>query len=181
MGLLRTISASLVFSAILCISLGTARATVINTDWISNATSNTNIVEGVFAGSERPRLGNFTSGSIEGTVLLPFFDTWTINTLIRSDESPSRDPSDTVTVFIDNVQLGVFSNTPASVDFPFAAMITGSQFDYRFEFLSGNAVEVAHMLVLNGTASTVVPAPGMVLFLGLGLVGLGLARRRTAH
>jgi hypothetical protein len=156
-----------------------AEATVINTNWFSNATSNTNIVEGVFNGSERPRLGNFTSGSISGTVFLPFFDTWTIDTLIRTDESVTSDPTDTVTVFIDNVQLAVFANAPLNTDIPFTTMITGSQFDYRFDFLSGNAIEVQHMLVLNGTATAAVAEPGITMILGLGLLGFGLARYKT--
>ena len=156
---------------------GGAGATVIDTNWISNATSNTNIVEGVFSGSERPRLGNFTSGSIEGTVFLPFFDTWTIDTFIRTDESTSSDPTDTVTVFINNVELGVFFNSPPNTDFPFTTMITGTQFDYRFDFLSGNAVEVAHMLVLAGTATASVSEPGAALVLGMGLLGLTAVRR----
>lgn len=178
MGYLRSLAvAAAVFTGAF---LGAAQATVIDTNWISNQTSNTNIVEGAFSGSERPRLGNFTSGSIEGTVTLPFLSTWTIDMLIRTDESPTRDPTDTVTIFIDNVELGVFFNDPINTDIPFTTSITGTAFDYRFDFLSGNAVEVQHMLVLNGTA-TAVAEPGVMMTLGLGLLTLGLARRKPVR
>lgn len=113
---------------------------------------------------------------------LPFLSTWTIDMLIRTDESPTRDPTDTVTIFIDGVDLGVFFNDPINTDIPFTTSITGTEFDYRFEFLSGNAIEVQHMLVLNGTATaTMVAEPAALMTIGFGLLALGMVRRKPAR
>ena len=162
-------------------SFSQAGATTIDTNWFSNATSNTNVIDPPFMGQppERLRLqGGAMSGFIEGTVFLPFSDTWTIETTVFADTDPARDPNEFVKIFIDGIELAQFFNTPAGMIFPFSTDITGDHFDYRFEFMSGTAIEDQHMIVGVGTASVPMPEPGALAILSIGLVGLGLARRR---
>ena len=95
----------MIVATLSCVSQ--AAATVIDTNWFSNATSNVNIIDPPFPGQppERLRLQNgSTSGSIEGTVLLPFSDTWTINTAFFADESPG-DPMEFIKIFINSVEV----------------------------------------------------------------------------
>ena len=150
-----------------------AEAASISTNWWSNQTSASNVKEAnpIFSGPERVRLDNFTDGFIEGTVVLPQVAIWNIDFSVGADESSIRDPNDFVDILIDGSLLDKFFNTPDSAVFDIQHQITGSSFDYRFEFTSSNTTFHLHQIVNAGTASTV-PVPATIWLFGSGLIGL---------
>jgi hypothetical protein len=98
---------------------------------------------------------------------------------VGADEAPNRDPNDFVDILIDGSVVGTVFNTPASAVFDIQHQITGSSFDYRFEFTSSNTFFDLHQIVNAGTASPV-PLPSAIWLFGSGIMGLvGIARRKA--
>ena len=93
---------------------------------------------------------------------LPANDTWLISFSVATDEDLTRDPTDTLAVYINEVLVGSFANDPGASTFPINHAVQGDSFTYRFEFSSGNSTNHLHMRVNSGTATptTIVPALG---------------------
>ena len=124
-------------------------------NWASNLRSSTCVGEfvtssGFFAGSLR--LFSCTSGFGEGEITLPSRGTWNIALQIGTDESLTRDPNDSVEVFINGSSRGTFLNTPHAVFHLVTATVEGDSFTYRFDFSSGNSTDHLHMIVAAGVA-----------------------------
>lgn len=158
---------------------------MVDADWFSNTTTVSNVVDPPGpTGPERLRLaGGFNTGFVEGTVMLPFVDTWTIATSIQTDGQFDI-PTEFVRIFIDDFTPGnhvaQFDNTPLNTLYPFAHVITADSFDYRFEFSSPSLDFGSHLIVERGTVSNEIPEPGALGLLAVGLLGLAAARRRRA-
>lgn len=160
----------------------TVNATTISTDWWSNRTDESNIREIYAINFERIRLDNFTSGFIEGTVILPFASNWEIEFAVHSDESLFRDPNDSIDIYIDGLLIETVLNTPVSTIFDIQYLINGSSFDYRFDFISSNSIYHLHPRINEGSISapSAVPTPAVVWLLGSGLIGLVGMRRKSS-
>ena len=150
-------------------------ATTVPANWWSNQTSVSGVIDPPGPnGPERLRLaGGFTFGSIEGTVVLPFLDDWTIRTDIGTDGNFNI-PSEYVDIFIDGVFEARYFNTPLSTIYQFEHNFNGDHFDYRFEFSSPSTDEGAHLGVGRGTVTNV-PEPASIM---LALFVLSLPSRR---
>lgn len=159
-------------------------AATVPTNWWSNQTSASNVIEALSPASfpERVRLGNATSGFIEGSVSLPQSGRWEISLIAAADEDPGRSPDDYLELYIDSILVGRVFNTPASEQFPFTPEITGNSFDYRFEFTSSNATDHLHLQVLAGSA-TLVPEPSSAALLTCSLMAISgyVYRRRLSQ
>lgn len=142
-------------------------STVLATDWWTNSTASLNVFNPGGTG-ERVRLGNFTSGFIEGSVILPFSHTWNIAFAVSNDVEPGIDETDFVRVYLNGGLIGDFTNTEV---FNIAHQISGPSFSFRFEFASSNSHSGFHQIVNAGTVTSIPePAPHMLLMLGLGSV-----------
>ena len=149
-------------------------ALAITTDWFSNRTSVLNVFDagpfGAFFG-ERPRLGAATSGFIEGTVNLPSVEDYLVQFSVIFDGNTGSDLTDFVTVFLDGVNIGDFTNDQIS---PISHSFNGMSFDYRFEFNSSNTTIGFHQVVNEGTISvSAVPVPAALPLFGTGLAVMG--------
>ena len=132
---------------------GSASATDVDADWWSNRTSATGVYE-FHTNSEGLRLAEgFTAGVAEGSVSLPFSDTWTINFVAHTDESDVHE-TESIKTYINNVLVNETFNTPVNTIINFDHQITGSSFDYRFEFSSPSALYYEHMVMDAATVSS---------------------------
>lgn len=163
-----------IFISIFTVYLGCAsivNATTVSTDWWSNKTSELNIMHSLGSNHERIRLYNFTDGFVEGTVTLPFASNWNLEFTARSDESSSRDPNDSINIYIDGSLIEIVLNNPARTIFDIQHLVNGSSFDYRFEFVSSNSIYHLHPAVFEGSITSAVPIPAAVWLFGSGLIG----------
>jgi hypothetical protein len=167
----------LLFLASLHVFTGSANATVVPANWWSNRTSSSGVVDPPGAnGPERIRLAHGSLvGFAAGTVYLPSSQSWQINTIITTD-SQHNIPSEYVDVFINSAFQQRFFNTPLGTVYPFQHTISGSQFDYRFEFSSPSADFGSHLVVGRGTVSSVPEPSALLLSAGCLMI---LFRRRV--
>ena len=114
--------------------------------------------------TESPRLGDATSGFIEGRITLPIDGEWKLVLAIQNSAHPERGTDDYVEIFIDGEKFvsedapdGRFLNDEEGkiqrIEIPFS----GRGFVYRFEFHSSNANAQLHQWVYGGVAYTGVP------------------------
>ena len=157
-----------------------ASAVVVDANWGTNSTSISNVSDASSDGTlptDRLRLsGGQTTGFIEGTVNLPFDSVWAISTGIQTDGQNNL-PAEFVKIFINDLTAGsevaTFFNTPLNTLYIFTHVVTGTAFDYRFEFSSPSADFGAHLIVEAGTVSAIPLPAALPLFAGgLGLLGL---------
>jgi len=167
---------------VMAFGLSYAEATIIDTNWWSNRTSFLNTIEAdiSFAGPERIRLGNFTNGFLEGTVSLPSVDIWDIDFQASYDSELGSDTTDFVNILINGSLVGTFNNDQV---YDVSSQVTGSSFDYRFEFTSSNNKRFLHQVVEAGTATTAAPIPEpstwLLLAVGIfGIIGMGYRQRK---
>ncbi len=152
-----------------------ASATTVDANWFSNGSGSGVIDPPGPTGPERLRLqGSFNVGFHEGTVVLPFAATWTIEALIRND-SQFDIPSEFVEIRIDGVLVETLFNTPLGAGQPFEHQITGDSFDYRFDFSSPSVDEGSHLIVQRGTV-TAAAEPALLALLAS--AAAALSRRR---
>jgi hypothetical protein len=173
---MRRLCGCLLFLAALHVCTGFANATIVPANWWSNRTSASGVVDPPGPnGPERIRLAQGSlAGFAAGTVYLPSNQNWQINTIITTD-SQFNIPSEYVDVFINSVFQQRFFNTPLGTVYPFQRTISGSQFDYRFEFSSPSADFGSHLIVGRGTVSSVPEPSALLLSAGCLMV---LFRRR---
>jgi hypothetical protein len=167
---MRRLFGSLLFLATLHVCAASANATVVPANWWSDRTSSSGVVDP--PGPNGPERLRFTQGSLvgfaEGTVYLPSNQNWRINTIVTTD-SQYNIPSEYVDVFINSVFQQRFFNTPLGTVYPFQRTISGSQFNYRFEFSSPSTNFGSHLVVGRGTVSSV-PEPSVLFMASVGVL-----------
>jgi hypothetical protein len=147
-------------SLIICLIVSPVFAETVSTNWWSNNSSNNNVGDSgghnpPWPGDETVRLANAYDGYIEGTVPLPYYGTWDINFHVQTDGN-FQSTQDYVKIKINGVQIAEFNNYPISTFYQISHTIEGDSFTYHFELHSTNYAYHAHMMVGNGTASSMV-------------------------
>lgn len=134
--------------ALALVGVRPSHATTLPANWWSNQTSVLNVQE---FGTESVRLWNAFTGQLEGAVGLPQWGAWRITFRAHTDETADL-PEEYIRVFVNNTLVQEIHNTPPKTSLQFDHLITGVQFDYRFEFSSPKKPYSNHMVMDAGHA-----------------------------
>ena len=119
--------------------------------WWSARTGADCVVQG---DPESVKLGDCTSGWVEGLIRLPHYGSWQLEFEVHSATDAAADENDFVDITLNDTLVGTYFNNAMEPVQIINASVEGDNLDYLLEFASGNADPALHISVTTGLATT---------------------------